>query len=284
MCVGDTDLSLVIFADIDGLLSTVPRTTLVKELRTLEELWGRAAVVLCSGRTRPEIEHLSQELGSTHPFICEHGAATFVPLGYFPFEVPNAVPIAGYQAVEFGRSAGFVQEVLRRTAERLGVAVRSFSEMSVEEVAQDCGLSLLCARLAKLRDYGELFRVLDPRPDVRARLLDALRSAHLRCIGGGRYDHVGGSVDISVGVGMLRTMYRRLHVPSVSVGVVDWQADGDLLQLVECAIVIEGPESSTVPRTVRKPQHVRVRSWERGNWAEKVVEIVSELYAAPPRL
>jgi predicted mannosyl-3-phosphoglycerate phosphatase (HAD superfamily) len=283
--VAGTGVSLVIFADIDGVLSAVPRAALAKDLRTLEGSAGNAAVVLCSGRTRPELEHLSQELGSRYPFICEHGAAAFVPVGYFPFDVPNSGPIAGYQAVEFGRSAASVLEVLRRTADRHGVTLRAFSEMSVEEVARDCGLSLLCARLAKLRDYGELFRVLNPNPDVRARFLDALRAAHLRCVVGERYDHVGSSVDISIGVGMLRTLYRRLHTPTLTVGIADWQAEGDVLQLVDAPVTIEAPGRWSGQRPARKPHHLRaVRLDGPVSWANRIAEIAQDLHASALRL
>jgi predicted mannosyl-3-phosphoglycerate phosphatase (HAD superfamily) len=274
------------FADIDGVLSSLPTASLAKDLRTLEGSAGSVAVVLCSGRTRPELEHLSQDLGSRYPFICEHGAAAFVPVDYFPFEVPHSVPIAGYQAVEFGRSAASVIEVLRRTAERHGVTLQLFSEMSVEEVARECGLPLLCARLAKLRDYGELFRLVDSNPDVRARFLDALRGAHLRCVIGEPFDHVGASVDISIGVGMLRTLYRRLSTPAVSVGIADWHADGDVLQVVDCPVVIAAPGRRPGGRHARKSQQLRAVPFDGpGKWADRLAGIVHEIQGiAMPRL
>jgi predicted mannosyl-3-phosphoglycerate phosphatase (HAD superfamily) len=278
-----TDISIVIFADIDGALSALPRTAVARDLRALHQLGSKVAVVLCSGRTRPEIEHLSQELGARHPFICEHGAAAFVPSGYFPFDVPDTVPVAAYQVMEFGRSSASIIELLKKTAERQGVAVRCFSEMSVEEVARDCEMSLLRARLAKLRDYGELFRVVDPNPDARPRLLDALRAAHVRCVVGQPFDHVGASVDISIGVGMLRTLYRRLRVPTITVGIADWLAEGDLLQLVECPVVIEGEHGTSAPRHVRRSQTLRVVPFGgRTNWADSIVQIVRELASFQP--
>lgn len=272
---------LTVFADIDGVLSTSTSDELAEGIRLLERTAPALALVLCSGRTRPEIEQLSHTLGIRHPFICEHGAAAFVPEGYFPFDVPNAVAIAGYQAVEFGRTAASVIEALRRTAERQGIAVRLFSEMSVDEVAQECGLPPLAARLAKLRDYGEMFRVLDPNLEVRARLIDALRSAHLRCVAGTPFDHAGASVDISIGVGMLRTLYRRVYGPTLTVGIADWQADGDVLQLVECPVVLETSGGRFNPRGWRRGMHARVVPVDGArHWAASVVDIIREQYPA----
>lgn len=274
-------MNLILFADIDGVLSETSSDQLAVDLRRLHRLGPSVALVLCSGRTRPEIEHLAHALGIRHPFICEHGAAAFVPDGYFPFEVSNAVPIAGYQVVEFGRSSASVVEALRRVAERQGVALRLFSEMRVDEVAQECGMTPLDARLAKLRDYGEMFRMLEPDDTARARLLEALRGAHLRCITGTPFDHVGASVDISIGVGMLRTLYRRAYGPSITVGIADWRADGDVLQLVECPIVIEARSGPSPVRSGRRGGNARTVAFDgRRNWAAAVMDIVREQYPA----
>lgn len=271
------ELPLVVFADIDGLLSSLTGVEPAAGICAIRELGSEVALVLCSGKTRPEIEHLSQEFGIAHPFICEHGAAAFVPNDYFPFDIPDAVSVAGYQVVEFGRTAASVGEVLRRTAERHGVSIRTFSEMSVEEVAQDCEVSLLQARLAKLRDYGQLFRVVDSYPEARLRFLDALRGVHLRCVQGSRYDHVGASVDTSVGVGMLRTLYRRMLGPTMTVGVADWLGEGDVLQVVECPIVVVRGRTSTASRVARRIPNLRVVPFSGGReWADGIVGAIQE--------
>ena len=272
------NVAVVIFADIDGVLSTEAAASFADDLTAFDALAPRVAVVLCSGRTRPEIEHLSQGLRLRHPFICEHGAAAFVPDGYFPFEVPNSNQVGAYQVVEFGRPAASVIELLRRTAERQGTPIRCFSGMSVDEVAHDCGMSLPSARLAKLRDYGELFRVEDPSLDARLRFLDALRAAHLRCIPGARYDHVGASVDISIGVGLLRTLYRRAQGLAITIGVADWQSDGDVLQLVECPIAVE-TAANPLPRLGKRAIPPRVVTVGEGvNWAEAAATLIREQY------
>jgi mannosyl-3-phosphoglycerate phosphatase len=274
-------MALIVFADIDGVLSALPPDQLAADLSRLHGLAPSVALVLCSGRTRPEIEHLAHALGIRHPFICEHGAAAFVPDGYFPFEIPNAIPIAGYQVVEFGRSSASVVEALRRVADRQGVALRMFSEMRVDEVAYECGMTPLDARLAKLRDYGEMFRVVDGDGQTRARLHEALRGAHLRCVTGTPFDHVGASVDISIGVGMLRTLYRRAHGSAITIGVADWRADGDVLQLVECPVIVEARVGSFPPRSWRRGSNARTVALEgAGNWATTIGGIVREQYPA----
>jgi mannosyl-3-phosphoglycerate phosphatase family protein len=231
--------------------------------------------VLCSSKTRAEVEHLSQDLAITHPFISERGSAVFVPDAYFAFEVPGAREMSGYHTVEFGRPYSAVVETLKRTAGRLGIEVRAFSDMSVEEVARECNIPLLQARLAKLREYAELFRILDPGLAVRERLVQALHNAHFRCIAGGRYHHIGADVDAAVGVHLLRTLYRRARGSIVTVGVEDAAADSGLLQCMEYPVIVRGNERRAQRRTRQEPRTARVtQAAGAAGWAEAVTDIV----------
>jgi len=222
------------------------------------------SLVLCSSKTRAEVETIQQALGIHHPFVCESGAATFVPAGYFPFDVPQARDLAGYQAVEFGRPHAEIAQALRRTAARLRVDMVAFGDMSVDEVARDCHLSLLQARLAKLPEYGERFRVRDRRAAARGRLFDALQASHLRCTGGAHFDYVGAPVENSLGVALLRTLYHRAFGAVVTVGLADAMADDNLLQLVDRRVIVgdEDPARGGV---------------DVAAWARAIVDIVEEV-------
>jgi mannosyl-3-phosphoglycerate phosphatase len=219
-----TGPQLVLFSHVDSVLSEPASTPVVNAVSLLARL--RVPLVLCSGRTRAEIEHATLALGTRHPFICEGGNALFIPRGYFPFEIDNSREVAGYDVVEFGRRYRDVADTLHRTAERAGVLVRGFDDMSVEEVAAECGLPMLVARLAKLRDYGEMFRLLDAAPDDLDRLCAALEAARLTCIRGERYHHVSAPVDASLGISMLSVMYRRARGPIHAAAITRDAADG----------------------------------------------------------
>src|SRR5688572_20509209 len=138
-----TSPRLVPFSHVDGVLSEPASTPVVNAASLLPR--ARVPLALCSGRTRADIEHVALALAARHPFVCEYGNALFVPRGYFPFPIDNSREIAGYDVVEFGRAYPAVVETLRRTAERAGVPIRAFSDMSVEEVAEEFGLPMLVA-------------------------------------------------------------------------------------------------------------------------------------------
>ena len=213
---------LVIFSELDGPLHDPPGSALAKAARVLDAVnHANVSLILSSRKTRAELEHLQQELGIRAPFICESGAAAFVPLDCFGGDVPGARQIAGYNAVEFGRTYSDVVATLHGTARKHRVAIQGFSDMSVEDVARECQVTLLRARLAKLREYDEPFRILDPHPGARLRLFKALQAARLQCTSVGPYHHVGAPLNKYAAVNLLRTLYRRAHDRVVTVALVD---------------------------------------------------------------
>jgi hypothetical protein len=129
-------------------------------------------------------------------------------------------------------SAEIVQ-ILHRTAERLAIGIIGFSDMSVEEVARDCHVPLLQARLAKLRQYGERFRVLDSNESTRSHLVRGLKTTRLRCVTGERYDYVGAPVNTSLGVNLLRGLYQYADENVLTVGIGGRMADNTLLRQVD---------------------------------------------------
>jgi mannosyl-3-phosphoglycerate phosphatase len=199
---------LVTFVDIDTVPSpeSLDRHAHARLLETLAH--ERIMLVFCSERTRAQMESTRQAFGVFHPFVCEGGAAAFVPERYFGSDLENSRRIGGYQAIEFGSLYEDVIETLRRVSERLNVGVMGFNDMSVEQVARECGLSLLEARLAKLREHGEWFRMLFANPVTERRLIRGLEAAGLNCRQGDPFHHVGTARGPGPAVAVLTTLYR----------------------------------------------------------------------------
>jgi mannosyl-3-phosphoglycerate phosphatase len=256
---------IVVFSDVDGMRCDPDVDSFNSAANTLRRFGpDQVPLVLCSSKTRAEIEGIQQELEIRHPFVCESGSAAFIPAGYFDFEVPHARERAGYQAVEFGWPYAEVVQTLGRTAERLRIEIIGFNDMSVEEVARECQIGLLQARLAKLREYAERFRVLDPGETTRSRLFKALKAARLRPVRGERYDHVGAAVDRGAGVNLLCSLYQRAYGGVLTVGLAGPMTD-DL-----------------VPRSVNRHVVAFEDRQTKGEgdcvgWAEAIVEIVEAL-------
>jgi mannosyl-3-phosphoglycerate phosphatase len=227
----EQDVPVVVFADVDGILRDPSATAIGRASEAASMLRDeQVAIVLCSLRTRAELELLQQEIGLCEPFVAEGGAAVFLPSHYFGFHVPCARDVAGYRAIEFGESYATVVRVLRSAARRRSVRIEGFSDMSVEAVASAAQMPLLRARLATLREYVEPFTVLDPEPAARSRLLSALRSAGLYSVARGRFDYVGGALGYQQAVGALRGLYERACGTTVlTIGIADVLSDGSVL-------------------------------------------------------
>ncbi len=198
-----------------------------------------------------------------------------MPAGVFPFAVPGARRVAGYEVLEFGRRHEEVLAILNKTAARLGVDIATFSGMSVQAVAEDCGLSLAQARLAKLREYDEPYRLAVPNPAARTRLLRALRSAGLRCSTGGRYDHVTLGSHKGAPVAGLRKLYSQVLEEAVLVGFGDSLNDLELLNAVDIPIIVRNDASGTSGLLQREVRGATVtRNEGPAGWHEAVTSLL----------
>ncbi len=224
----------IVFADIDSapparLFDRGDRLAALLETLAV----SRITVVLCSRRTRAEVESIRQDLGIFHPFVCENGAAAFVPERYFGSDLENTRKVGGYQAIEFGSPYEQVVETLRRVADRLGLRVQGFHDMSVEQVSREHGLPLLEARLAKLREYSEPFRLLSANPVAEYRLLKALGAAGLTCVSLGPFQHAGTVRGAGAAAAVLTTLYRVAFGSIVTATVGDGVPAADIALRVD---------------------------------------------------
>jgi len=266
----------VVFSDLDGTLLDHQTYSFLPATEALDLLAEQGIpLVLCSSKTRAEIELLQQDLRLSHPFISENGGALFIPRRYFPFPL-KARPFAGYEVLEWGTPYRYLVETLHRVADKQGIPVRGFSDMSVEEVARECGLPLLEARLGKLREYDEPFRVLDASPAAQSRLFNALHRAGLRCTQGGRYQHVTGVTDKGLAIRTLKGLYRQAWGEVLTVGLGDSLNDLFLLQEVDVPIVVQNPSGGMTARLLRQVPVARLTeaAGPRG-WNEAILQVLA---------
>lgn len=271
-----------VFTDLDGTLLDHDTYSFSPAREALNLLAAHEVpLVLCSSKTRAEIEVLQQDLGLRHPFISENGGALFIARGYFPFELEETCHRAAYEVFEFGTPYHLLVETLHRVAARVGVGVVGFSDMSIEEVARECNLTLAQARLAKLREYDEPFRIVDPDPALRSRLISGLRRAGLyRCAHAGRYDHLTGLSDKGRAVRTLKSLYERAWGKLFAVGLGDSLNDLSLLREMDLPVIVQNASLGAASRLLEKVPTARVTqaAGPRG-WNEAVLEILGNCTA-----
>jgi mannosyl-3-phosphoglycerate phosphatase len=274
---------IVVFADVDSLAIASGPASFGAAARALRQLaTERVAVAFSSSRTRAELEHLWQGgLGASHPLIVERGGALFLPHHFPRSDATKTRDIAGYRVMEFGKPYQSVTAALRHVSERLRIRVRGFNDMSIEEVARASGVTLLQARLAKLREYGELFQILDADSESRTALRKGLHSAGLRMTSAEPYEHVGCRSGVNVAMEALSGLHRRAFGRVQSVGIADAMSDGELLRTVDCPVFVERGDAPALAACPPRPPLAPVAFADNvGALADLIVDLVRRLRRA----
>jgi mannosyl-3-phosphoglycerate phosphatase len=153
------------------------------------------------------------------------------------------------------------------------VQILAFSDMSVEDVARDAQLPLLQARLAKLREYSELFRIVDDSPGAGTHLLKALRAAG--CVGTthARHYQVGASRR-DLGGYFLRGLFRRAFGEVVMVAFGDRESAVPLLVHADVPLVVQSESAEEAARVMARVSAARVVfPGSLAAWAELILGI-----------
>jgi mannosyl-3-phosphoglycerate phosphatase len=264
----------IIFSDLDGTLLDHTTYAFDAAQPALDRLKLAAVpLVLCSSKTRAEIESVRAGMHNDHPFVSENGGAVFIPAGYFPFEIDGAERRDDYLVVEIGDPYVELVAALARASRSSGVPVRGFAEMTDGEVAAVTGLPPDQARLARRREYDEAFQVID---SDRARpLLEAIEREGKRWTSGGRFFHIMGESDKAVAVRLLAVLYRRSSGAVITVGLGDAPNDAGFLAEVDVPIVLASAHAAEL-RALVPHSRLADRPGPVG-WNHEVLALLDEL-------
>jgi mannosyl-3-phosphoglycerate phosphatase len=262
---------LVLFTDPDTLRAGRRDWTATRHV--VRELEDRGiAVVLWGNETRSEMELIQSDLNLQHPFISENGGGLFIRHGYFLDRPTRGRDIQSYDVLDFGRPYHEVAEALHEVAHRHECPVIGFNVMSTQDVARECGLSLAQARLAKLREYDEPFRVADSEPATYSRICSALRRVGYRCFTHERFHHATGVADKSESIRTLTSLYCDAHDGHVvTVGVAMGPSETCLLHSVDIPLVVQSADVDAARLAQKVPTARLIDSGSRG-WSEAILE------------
>jgi mannosyl-3-phosphoglycerate phosphatase len=278
-------MPLFIVTDLDGTLLD-SQTYEPGPARPVLDRIAQAGIplVLCSSKTRAEIEALQRRLDLHHPFIAENGGAIVAPLGYFDRVPKDAAVEGGRFVMALGRRYPDVVGALRDVAAAERVRIVGFSDMTVGDVAEECGLPVLDAQLAKLREFDEPFRLLETDPATRSRFLKALHRRGLKAVSGGRFDHVTGGADKGRAIAALRSLIPDRVGPVVMAGLGDGLNDVSMLREVDLPVIVRSEMNGATGRLLRKVPTARVtNACGPAGWAEAVTSLLDGWREPPSR-
>ncbi len=235
-------LFFIIFTDLDGTLldhdtyeweKAKPAIELCSELEV--------PVVLVSSKTRTEMELLRRKMSISSPFITENGGGIFFPGKAFKAPATDFTYVSGPEGLwklSLGLPYHQLVKALKDIREELGLNLRGFSDMKVDEISQLTGLDQEASRLASMREYDEPFILIDPSSLDKSILIDAAQKRGLSITMGGRFFHLQGGNDKGLAVDIVIAWYKTSHSKIMTIGLGDSPNDFPMLKRVDYPILI----------------------------------------------
>jgi mannosyl-3-phosphoglycerate phosphatase family protein len=257
---------LIIITDLDGSLLDARTYSFEDAAKALERIArDNIPLVLCSSKTRAEMDVYRQRLRNHHPFIAENGGGVYIPEGYFPFPVGGDVQ-NGCHIISLGTPYPEIRINFTSLRERLKTTPRGFGDMSISEVASLTGLSEDEASLAKMREYGEPFVFAGPPEEDFLKAIEASGLSWTQ----GRLFHLMGDHDKGKAVNILRKLYERAQGPAALMGLGDSLNDLPFLLAVDQPVLIRREDGSHDPR-IDIPGLYRTSGIGPAGWNEAVL-------------
>ncbi|MFH2012269.1 MAG: HAD-IIB family hydrolase [Pseudomonadota bacterium] len=230
--------NFIIFTDLDGTLldhSTYSFDAAEEALNRIKKYC--IPLILCSSKTRAEIEIWKERLENSDPFISENGGAIFIPSILGPIKDKH-IERDGYRVIELGIHYPKLIVRFKTLKDRFGNKIRGFSEMDMDEVVNLTGLSHREAVLAKHREYTEPF-VFYGNDNEKKELDKSINNLNLKLTKGGRFFHLLGDNDKGKAVSIVAKMYKEIHPGVKTIALGDSFNDLPMLQTADIPILVQ---------------------------------------------
>jgi mannosyl-3-phosphoglycerate phosphatase len=250
---------IVIYSDLDGTFldhHTYSYAESLPALHMLEE--KKVPVIFCSSKTRAEFEPLRQELPGNAPFITENGAAIYIPSDFFDFPIQVGRIDESFIVIEMGSPYARLKECFQKLKSEFPGKLIGFSDMTGKEVAAASGLSIHQARLAKQREYSEVFKFTGTDEKTNGRILIKIEEYGFKWSKGGRYFHLHGDNDKGKAVKKLNTLFGRARGRIVTFGIGDSLNDLPLLEIVDVPVLVKKGTGTYDKQVLERLPHVRL--------------------------
>jgi mannosyl-3-phosphoglycerate phosphatase len=269
---------LLIFTDLDGTLldSNYSFKQALPALKLVHE--KGISLIICSSKTRLEIEKCRKKLKNVHPFISENGGGIFIPKSQeFMIQKTdvNVKEEEKYNLISLGADYAELRIALKGLKYE-GLDVKGFGDMSIREVAELTGLKMVDARMAKQRDFDEPFIF---RGDVSSvRKLKRRIKARGYNLTRGEFYHIMGESDKGRGVDLLVKMYKKQYGNIISAGLGDSPNDIEMLLKTDHPVVVKKRDGKYDAGIIRKVKGcIKADGIGPEGWNSAVIELIDLL-------
>lgn len=233
--------NLIVFTDLDSTLLDHDTYSFAAAIPALTELKQRNIPLgIVTSKTRVEIKGLREQLNIPGPDISENGS--------------------------WSRSYDWICQELMHASRETRVAIRSFHQMSIEEISAITSLPPDAAQLAAQREFSEPFYFA--HEEQSPELLSALENRGLRWTRGGRFHHVFERG--SKGEAVKEIQSAILEV--VSIGLGDAPNDISFLSVVDYPVIIRSPKALAMMEAI--PHAFVTQNEGPEGWNEAVLNLL----------
>ena len=278
-------MKTIIFTDLDGTLldsdysfkEALPALELIKN--------NSVPLVLCSSKTKIEIEHIRKKMINSHPFISENGGGIFVPKGYFQFQI-SSLP-AGRQGLKYQFKEDGKYEMIKLGADYAelrnavgelreeGYNTKGFGDMSIREVSELTGLKPADAKRARQRYFDEPFVYHGKSKDI-ANLKRRIRAKGFNYTQG-EFFHLMGNSDKGRAVNILKRLYAKQHRKIVTIALGDSPNDIEMLQNVDYPVAVQKQDGAYNSELIRKVKGcIKAEGIGPDGWNRAVIKLLEK--------
>jgi mannosyl-3-phosphoglycerate phosphatase len=272
-----TKHDLLIFTDLDGTFLDSDTYSFKPALPALREIQKRKIpLILCSSKTRAELEIYRKSLKIGDPFISENGGAIFIPPRYFA-HLPAGIKRKGnYWVWEQGMPYRTIRKKLQEVSTKLKLKVRGFGDLKTKEVSFLTHLSLSEANLAKKREYDEPFYFLKEPEKREINIVEReFIKVGLSLTRGGRFFHLTGGNDKGKAVLRLIQLYQTNRQNElITVGLGDSWNDLPLLEEVDVPVLIRKKDNSYDSEILKKLSVTKAPGIGPKGWNRSVLDLL----------
>ena len=251
----------VIFTDLDGTLLDHDTYSFQSAQNALQIINNQdIPLSICTSKTKAEIEYWRKQLNNHHPFIAENGGGIYVPKKYFPFNILHDESNQQYYIIHMDKKKGLVHQVIHELKKQY--RIKSFVDMTAEEIAEDADLPINQARLAKKRDHSIPFKILDK--DQTDNIISEIEKHHLHYTKGGRYFHLTGDIDKGEAARTLLYLYKKKFGTKItSIGIGDSENDFPLLDTVDKPYLVKKKDGTYASNDYLHAEGIGPAGWQQ---------------------
>ncbi|WP_165398956.1 HAD-IIB family hydrolase [Shewanella maritima] len=264
----------IIYTDMDGTLLDHYDYSFTEAIPVMEALAERKIPIIANtSKTFAEMESIQQTLGFNAPFICENGAAVYIPKGYFTTQPQDTEERGYYWVKSFCQPRSHWIEVLTTQVTEFKKYYVGFSAMTVESLCSVTELTPAKAKLALMREHTEPLLWLGSE-NIKQQFIEKMQQLGAEMLEGGRFLHVGGQSDKAQAMNWLTMLYAFERAQTMyTIALGDSGNDIAMLNAADVAVQIKSPVHDFPLLHTKKPVLKSPYPGPRG-WAHCLSELL----------